>query len=228
MTVLCPPIRRKLKEIDLFGDSCKEEFARLYEKHLHLLVILRQVLLFLAPIGFFSVIDFSIVLEYFLGLVLLGLSLVVFVSIQLPLLMKAHVLATFKIGDDVYNSTILFESGKETLVEARIYNLGYITYKNFAVVFYFGPDFEIVPYDNEKYCDLDFEKKFGVQKKHGGAFFSPKDISLTIPPQEVFIFPIYVKVPKEKKQGRVHIEFYSENSWGMTNIFKPLIVNKKS
>ena len=68
--------------------------------------------------------------------------------------------------------------------------------------------------------DLDLKKKFSIQKIHGGAFFSPKDNFLTIPPQEVSIFPMYVKIPKRQKKGRMHIEFYSENSWGMTNIFK--------
>lgn len=222
--VLCPSIRRKLKETELFGDCYKKKVARLYEKYLHFLVIIRQVLLFLIPIGILSITDFSIASEYSPSLILLGLSFVVFVSIQLPLLMKAHILVTFVIDDKVYNSTISFKSGKETLVEARVYNLGFSTYKNFTVIFYFGRDFKIVPYDDQKYHDLDFKKKFGIQKIHGGAFFSPKDNSLTIPPQEVFIFPIYVKVPKKEKEGKIHIEFFSESSWGMTMIYKQVNV----
>jgi hypothetical protein len=224
--MLCDPIRRMLKEIDLFSGDCRQrKFARFYEKHLHSLVIIRQALLFLAPIaGSIVFLGFAFTSANLTSLIVLGLSFIVFVSMQLPMLMKAHILATFKIGDNICDSTIFFETEKETLVEGRIYNLGFSTYKNFTVIFYFGGDFEIVPYDDEKYRDVDFKKKFGIQKIHGGAFFSPKDTSLIIPPQEVFIFPMYVKAPKGEKKGKMHIEFFSENSWGMTMIQKPFIV----
>ena len=137
--------------------------------------------------------------------------------------MKAHVLVTFKIDDKVYDSPIFFKSGKETYVEGRVYNLGFSNYKNFVVIFYFGEDFKIIPHDDPKYRDLDFKKKFSIQKIHGGALFSPKDNFLSIPPQEVFIFPMYIKIPRKEKKGEMHIDFYSENTWGMTVIYKQVI-----
>ena len=227
--MLCPPVRRKLKEIKLYGDCCKRRIADSYEKYLHRLVIIRQVLLFSALIVIVSIIDFSIALEYFPSLILLGLSIIVFVSVQLPLLMKAHILVNFKIDDEVYDSTISFKPRKDpTLVEARIYNLGFSTYKNSVAIFYFEGDFKIVPHTDPKYEDLEFhfKKKFSIQKIHGGALFSPKENFLSIPPQEVFVFPMYIKIPEKEKKGKMHIDFYSENTWGMTVIYKQVIVER--
>ena len=228
--MLYPHIRRKLKEISLYDR--KKKFAHLYERYLHHLVLLRQVLLFSAPLVIPSIIDFSVASKYFPSLILVGLSLIVFVSIQLPLLMRAHILVNFQINGKVYPSAISFKPREHeedsTLVEARIYNLGFSTYKNFVAIFYFGPEFEIVPCKDSKYDHLDFhfKKEFSIQKIHGGVLFSPKDNFLSIPPQEVFIFPMYIKVPKEEKEGIMTIEFYSENTWGKTEISKDIIVRR--
>jgi len=229
ITMLCPPVRRKLKEISLYGDCFKKRIAESYEKYLYILVIIRQVLLFSALIVIVSIMDFSITLEYFPSLILLGLSIIVFVSVQLPLLMKAHILVNFKIDDEVYDSTISFKPREDpTLVEARIYNLGFSTYKNSVAIFYFGEEFEILPCNDPKYEHLKFhfKKEFSIQEIHGGALFSPKDNFLSIPPQEVFIFPMYIKIPEKEKKGIMHIDFYSENTWGMTVIYKQVIVER--
>jgi len=226
--VLSPPIRRRINVTSIFGKRWKKKIANYYEDYLYILVIIRHILLFFAPLAFFSIVDFSIVLEHSLSLILMGLSVIIFVSIQLPQLMKAHILVTFTIDKKPYDSPIVFESGKEILVEGNIYNLGFSTYKNFVIIFYFGEDFEraIVPCNNAKYQDLSFKKKFGIQKRHGGVFFSPKDNFLTIPPQEVFVFPMYIKVPKKEIDREMHIEFYSESSWGKVVIKRRLIVQK--
>jgi len=140
--------------------------------------------------------------------------------------MQANILVTFKIGKNVYDSPIVFESENEPcLVEAILYNLGFNTYKNFVIIFYFGKEFGIVPYDKQKYRDLDFKKKFKIQKIQGGALFDPKDNFLSIPPKEVFIFPMYVKIPKKKKRGNISIVFYSEDTWGMVRIKKRFVVH---
>lgn len=226
VVILSRPVRRKIKETYHLGKGWKRKIAKLYENYLYLLVIIRHGLLFLTPIAFFSIVDFSIVSKHSFSLILLGLSFVVFVSIQLPQLMKAHIRVTFTIKGKGTDSPIVFKSGKEILVEGNLYNLGFSTYKNFTVIFYFGEDFEIVPCDNAKYQVLSFKKKFSIQKRHGGVFFSPKDNSLIIPPQEVFIFPMYIKAPKKEKVSKVTVEFYSENTWGMTMIDKRVIVER--
>jgi len=143
---------------------------------------------------------------------------------QLPLLMKAHILITFKINGENQVSRINFRSGKTTYVESGIHNLGFSTYKNFTIIFYFGEDFEIVPYDDQLYKDLDFKKKFDVQKRHGGIVFNPKDNFLTIPPQEVFVFPMYVRAPNKEVESEISILFFSESTWGMNRIRRQISV----
>ena len=44
---------------------------------------------------------------------------------------------------------------------------------------------------------------------------------LTIPPQEVFVFPVYLKVPIDEKDGKIKILFSSENTWGINEIERP-------
>jgi len=232
--LLFPPTRRKLKEINISKDGYMKEFANFYDEHLHSFVLVRQILLFLLPTTVLMVLSIfiSVKLEHLLGSFVLGISLVIFVSIQLPLLMKARILTTFIIDRELQGSKLNFKSGKTTYVECTIYNLGFSTYKNFTIIFYFREDFEIIPYDNRLYYDLDFKKKFAIQKRHGGIAFNPKESFLTIPPQEIFVFPMFIKAPKvlkepkEKKEHAMKIEFYSENTWGKTEIYKPLIVER--
>jgi len=226
--ILLPWVRRKLKEIDLSDNGRKKKIADFYETHLHLLVLVRQILLLLIPTAVVMVLPtaVSILSKHFLSLIVSGLSILIFVSIQLPLLMKAHILITFKIDGEEQSSRINFRSGKTTYVESGIHNLGFSTYKNFTIVFYFGGDFEILPYDDPLYTALDFKKKFHVQRRHGGILFNPKDNFLTIPPQEVFVFPMWVKVPNKEKEGKMEILFFSENTWGMNRITRQISVRR--
>lgn len=171
-----------------------------------------------------SSIWFSIELEHFIASLVLGLSILIFVSTQIPLLMKAHLLINFTVDGKGSGSRINFRSGETHTVEVLIRNFGFSTYKNFVAKIYFGPDFKIIPYNHSKYKDLDFKKEFSIQKKHGGAMFTPKETFLTIPPQEVYIFPLIIKAPDEGKEYRLHIEFNAENTWGMNVIYKTIFV----
>lgn len=229
--MLSPPIRRKMKKIRLFGSPSEKRFLeKYYEGYLYILVITRYIFLFFSPIAFFSIVNFSVVLEHSLTLMLGGLSLVIFMSTQLPQLMKAHILVTFTVNGKMFDSPIVFESDEEeTLVQGNIYNLGFSTYKNFVVIFYFGKEFGIIHHENKIYEKLQehFKKNFKIQKIHGGALFDPKDNFLSITPQEVYIFPMYIKVPKKKKQGKMSIVFYAENAWGIVRIKKQYVIKQK-
>jgi len=161
--------------------------------------------------------------EHFLGSLVFGLSILIFMSMQLPSLMKAQLLIVFRI-DGKYARTIKLESGKTHKIECEILNLGFHTYKNFTVKFYYGKKFKIVPSNYRGYKDLDFKKQFSIQKRLGGVMFTPQDNFLTIPPQEVYIFPMYVMAPKEKDEYTLKIEFNAENTWGMNEIYKRVIV----
>lgn len=226
LVILLPRIRCVCARETYFSkDGCKRKMARFYEMKLHYLVSGRQILLFLFPTAVLMV---SAKLEYVITSLILGLSILIFVSIQLPLLMKAHLLISFRIDDGEWSlsSRIDLRSGKTTKVEFAIRNLGFSTYKNSTIIIYFRKDFKIVPCDNLRYKDLDFKKEFHVQKIHGGVAFNPKDNPLTIPPQEVFIFPMYVKVPNKEEEREMTIEFFSENTWGMNLIRRQVSVRR--
>jgi hypothetical protein len=213
--ILWPWTRRKFRE-----NRSKMKNAELYETHLHKLVLGRQILLFLLPTAVLMV---STRLEHLFSSIVLGLSILIFVSIQLPLLMKAHIHITFNI-DGKWTRRISLRPEQTHKVEVAIQNLGFSTYKNFVAKFYYGKEFKILPNNYRGYKDLDFGKEFSVQKRHGGVMFTPKENFLTIPPQEVYIFPMYVKAPKEEREYKLKIEFNAENTWGMNEIFMPIIV----
>jgi hypothetical protein len=190
-----------------------------YEDNLHILVMSRQILLFFLPL-MLSVTFLGAVftLEQLLPLLVLGLTINIFWIIQLPLLTKAQLFIDFSVGDlDHFNSNLLLKPSNERLIYTRIYNMGFSTLKNATVLIYFGNDFEIIPCTDAKYKGLDFEKKFTIQKQHSGAIFTPKDNFQTLVPQEWFLFPVIIKTPKELlDNSKFTIQFYSENSWGLT------------
>lgn len=224
---LLPQIRRNLKETVFF------------EKHLHYFVIIRQALLFFAPLAIsVSIMGLTFTSQQLTSLFVLGLSINVFWVVQWPLLTKAHILVTFTSKtlsdaeadegyDEKFSSKIIFEAEKITLVKAAIYNLGFSTYKNATVLIYFGKHFKIIPCDDEEFGPrlkkLDFSKCFSLQKRHGGIAFAPKENCISIPPQEVFLFPVYLHVPASvpKEERWITVQFYSENSWGMTEVKVP-------
>jgi len=226
--LLCPPTRRKLKEIHISKDGYWKKIAKFYDTNLHFLVLARQIFLFILPTAVLMVlsISISIELEHLLGSFVLGVSLVIFVSIQLPLLMKASVLATFIIDGEPQGSKLNFKPGKTTYVECTIYNLGFSTYKNSTIIFYFRKDFEIIPHEDPLYDDLDFKKKFDIQKRHAGIAFNPKENFLTIPPQETFVFPMWVKVPDKEEEREMTILFHSENTWGLNSIQRQISISR--
>lgn len=232
-----PSIRKKLKSIKPYPP--REEGENFYESNLHLFVLIRQILLFFLPLAIGVMVLGDSVSSQFSSLFVLGLSLNVFWAVQLPLLAKANLHVTFiakpldenpfnddLTNDEIYGDTILINPEKVNRIVCAIYNLGFHTYKNALVILYFGEEFEIITCDDSKFKDrlnrLDFYKAYSVQKKHGGAAFNPKDNYLTIPPKEVFLFPVFVRVKKKPIREFVTIEFSSETSWGKTVIKIPM------
>ncbi len=206
--ILLPKVRRDSKET-----------VRYYENNLHIIVIIRQFLLFLLPL-MLSLIFLGIPFtsEQLLSLIVLGLSINVFWVVQLPLLTKAQLIIDFsvdKIGQgEKFGKDILLKTNTEHVIYTRIYNLGFSTLKNFAFLIYFEEGVEILPFGNKKYRELDFAKRFSIQKCHCGLLFPPTENFQTIPPQEWFVFPVIVKSSKSALERDVTILFNSENSWG--------------
>ena len=74
--------------------------------------------------------------------------------------------------------------------------------------------FKILPNTYRGYKDLDFRKEFSIQERHGGIMFTPNENFLTIPPQEVYVFPMYVKTPKEEKDKQKRTIIYAnKEAW---------------
>lgn len=204
--LLLPPVRNAARS------------RRLYEKNLHFVVIMRQILLFFAPTAFSVVIfDAPTVAQQLTALFALGLSIVVFWAAVFPQLTKAQFFVDFRV-DNVgeFKPQIVLSAKTEHLIVTRIYNMGFGTLKNAMVLLYFGHDFEIVPFKDSKYRELDFEKEFTIQKENCGALFTPKTNYQTIPPQEWFLFPVIVKAPNASQSCQITLQFASENSWGLT------------
>jgi hypothetical protein len=194
-----------------------------YEEALHVLVISRQILLFLLPLMVsFAVFGVSFTSDQLLSLVILGLSINVFWVTQMPLLTKAQLAVDFSVDQltDFHEGIILVPKTKQ-VIYLRIQNLGYSTLKNGTILLYLGDQFEknkcqIIPSSNSAYDELDFKKTFRIQKAHAGVSITPNDNFITIPPQEWFVFPVLVEISDCELNSQVEVEFYSENSWGIT------------
>jgi hypothetical protein len=215
--LLSPKITRKFK------------YKQNYKENLYKLVLTRQILLFFLPLAialaFFGV---SFTSNQLLSLIILGLSINVFWVVQLPLLTKANLSIDFAVDQiDDFESGITLTQKTKQVVYIRIYNLGFSTLKNGTVLIYFGDQFEkskckIIPSDNEEYEKKDFKKRFSIQKAHAGVVFSPKENFITMPPQEWFVFPVIVEVPECELDSTLEVQFYSENSWGVTHHRAPI------
>ena len=210
-------------------------FEQLFEKHLNKLVIFRQILLFLSPLCLgIPILVFatgaSLVLNQLAALVALGLSLVIFWVVEVPLLTKADIIVTFGVDDgnyipeDKYFDRLLLVAEKENIVNTRIHNKGFSTLKNGRIEIYFGDGFEVLPFEHPRYRNLDFPKKFSIMKANCGVIFSPMDNFQTLAPQEVFTFQTIVRPSRKIERDKVSVHFASENSWGVKEIISPMDV----
>ena len=217
---LLPSVRKKEK-LKMGGVKSGENF---YEKNLHYFVVARQAMMFFLPFALAETVatifyDSSAISSQLTTLFVLGLAINVFWVTQLPSLTKANILVTFTSKpidenpdndediNEVYEENLKIKSDRINKVVCAVYNLGFSAYKNAMIIIYLGKEFEIFPLNDPKYGErlkrLDFSKSFTVQKKHGGAAFTPNHNFLTIPSKEVFLFPMFVRlaenVPKNKK-----------------------------
>ena len=200
-----------------------------YRNQLNVFLLIRQILLFLFPLWIVTVtIGATSALNQFPALIALGLSIIIFWIVELPLLTKADILVTFGVddGNDIpeeeYSDKLILVAEKDNIVNTRIHNMGFSTLKNARIEIYFGDGFEVVPSEDARYCNLDFPKKFSVMKTNCGVIFSPMDSFQTLPPQEVFIFQTIVHPPRKLLRETVIVHFASENSWGLREIEAPI------
>lgn len=240
---LSPPIRRRLNESSERHERYLHFIADRYEGCLHALVVLRLVFLSLAPFMFsLFVFRFNATINQLLTLVFMGVSIVAFWVVELPLLTKASIEVTFatalsndiNLNNQIYkrkfwSSEAAFEPEKEHFLVVRVYNLGFHTYENATVTIYLGTEFNIIPNDEKHdstYAKIDFLKPFKIQKSYNGVRFTPSDDNFqSIPPKGCLLFPILLISPKhapnKDENAKIETQFTSDNSWGMTQILKP-------
>jgi len=204
-----------------------------YKYQLNIFLLIRQILFFLLPLWIATVIATATIgatsaLNQLPALIALGLSIIVFWVVELPLLMKADILVTFGVDDGnaiperKYSDKLVLVAEEDNIVNTRIHNMGFSTLKNARIEIYFGDGFEVVPFADARYRNLDFTKKFSVMKTNCGVIFSPMDSFQTLPPQEVFIFQTIVHPPRKLLRETVIVHFASENSWGLREIEAPI------
>lgn len=223
--LLCPKVRHDFRN------------KPRYKNHLNIFLLIRQVLFFLFPLWIATVIATVTVgatsaLNQLPALIALGLSIIIFWIVELPLLTKADILVTFGVDDgnyipeEEYSDRLMLVAEKDSIVNTRIHNMGFSTLKNARIEIYFGNGFEVVPSEDTRYCNLDFPKKFSIMKNNCGVIFSPMDSFQTIPPQEVFIFQTIVRPPRRLERKTIIVHFASENSWGLREIKAPIEIEE--
>ena len=138
---LLPQVRRELRTVHK------------YEGNLHIAVITRQILLFLAPLAIsVTILGVEKTAQQLTGLFVLGLSINVFWVVQLPQLTKAHLYVDFAVDQiKEFHPSITIKGNSEHLVYTRIYNMGFSTLKNAMVLIYFGNNIEMIACDDSKY-----------------------------------------------------------------------------
>ena len=165
---------------------------------------------------------------HFLNLLVMGLALVTFASIEYPFLTKPNVFVSVlpsenKSYQEEHDLSICAKAGEEKLLMFRVVNLGFHIIKNFTAIFTFPSGFELLK-DSGLYNGVDFKKSFSIQRKNNAVFFSPSKNFLSFPPQEVTVFPVWVKVYDKKGKGDVEILVHSETTWGMSSTKIPITV----
>lgn len=202
---------------------------KFYEKYLHQIYLCRFIFMFFFPsavvILFFGV---EVTSKQFLNLLVMGLALVTFASIEHPLLTKPNVFITMlptekKSYREEHEFSICVRAGEEKLLMFRVVNLGFHTIKNCTAIFYFHDGSKPLE-DPRLYNQVDFKKIFSIQRKNKGILFSPLNNFISIPPQEVVVFPVWIKASDAKGKGDVEVQIYSESTWGMSSIKIPIRV----
>ena len=187
-----------------------------YRQIFFLIILALQILIFITPLTLSTYfIGISFVYDQMLSLIILGLSVNVFWIVQLPLITKANIEIDFSTdGLKSCKKNISLKKQCCHIVHTRIYNLGFTTLKNSMIAIYFGKGIKIIPYDEKIYKNIDFVKKFSVQKCNNGVLFTPKDNWQTIPPQEWFLFPLILETSNDVLELEAKVLFSSEKSWG--------------
>lgn len=232
------PIRKGFYALSFEYNKWKKirKIGKIYENGLRNMYILRLCLSFFLPISIAFVFSFNLDSNLILSLLVMGLGLVAFSIVELPSLTKPHVFTSVLEECKAKNFRCKYEENKfckarenrleiaigERIIFFRLQNLSLHTLKNCTVWFTFPKNFKISEIQTWK--NVDFFKKYSVQKCNNAAKFSPTDNYLSISPNDCLVLPIEVDVEKPDDDWKNHtigIQIASETTWGTTDYDPP-------
>jgi len=107
---------------------------------------------------------------------------------------------------------IILLPNKQQLIWVMIHNNGKVIKDNWFVNVDFTDDFVPISIDETEFKDVDFKKKYTIQKeKYQVAHFNSNDFSPLFPYDETFIFPIVLKTPKTENEYDVSVAVRTGN-----------------
>lgn len=100
---------------------------------------------------------------------------------------------------------------REQLVWIILRNEGKVIKENWFCNIDFEKGFMPIPIEETIFKDVDFQKKYTVQKKYNVASFNSQNFSPLFPYDEDFYFPIVVKTSKDEKEYNVTVTVRTGN-----------------
>lgn len=124
---------------------------------------------------------------------------------------------------------ITLKSNSKKLIWLMLHNNGKVIKDNWFINVDFEKNFEPIDIDKTEFKNVDFKKKYSIQKeKYQVAHFNSNDFSPLFPYDETFIFPIVVITPKKEGIFNVSIAVRTGNHRGtFKHNLKIKIINDK-
>ena len=233
------PVRKKFCALSFEHKRKKtRKIGEIYENALREMYILRLFLSFFLPISIAFIFSSNLDSNLILSLLVMGLGLVTFSSIQLPSLTEPHVFTSViedcegKFFRCIYNegksckareNRLEIAIKEKRIIFFRLQNLSLHTLKNCTIWFTFPENFEIsklIASDN-----VDFFKEYSIQKRNNAVKFSPTDSYLSVSPDDCLVLPIKVEVIRpdaDPKSQEIGIQLASETTWGTSKCSFPI------
>jgi len=225
------PVRKRFYALS-FEHRWKKirKIGEIYENGLRKMYILRLCLSFFLPVSIAFISPFVLDSNLILSLLVMGLGLVAFSIIELPSLTEPHIFTSVIEGCQAKNFKCEYKEGKsckarenrleisikeKRIIFFRLQNLSLHTLKNCTVWFTLPENFKISEIQARK--NVDFFKKYSIQKRNNAVKFSPTDNYLSVSPDDCLVFPIEAEVEKPNdnwKSHRIEIQIASETTWG--------------
>ena len=183
-----------------------------YEDNLHKLYLTRLALTFLLPIALGILLFSNTNQDFLLNLLLIGIALLTFSFIELPVLTKANLFLSqiedcigqlnciYKEGISckAKEEYLLMQPGDERVVMFRLQNLSLHSLKNCVFWFNIPKNFEVLAINPPD--KIDFYKPYSIQKRNNTCMFTFEN-GFSISPNDCAVFPIKLKLIKNNNDA---------------------------